>query len=38
LNHFPSVKKEQVIKFLEASGMGYFVNHSVPEKSENAVE
>jgi uncharacterized protein (DUF433 family) len=27
LDHFPSVKKEQVVKFLEASGREYLVSH-----------
>lgn len=27
LDHFPAVKGEQVIKFLEASGREYFMNH-----------
>jgi uncharacterized protein (DUF433 family) len=27
LDHFPAVKKEQVIKFLEASGREYLLSH-----------
>jgi uncharacterized protein (DUF433 family) len=27
LDHFPAVKKEQVIKFLEASGREYLMSH-----------
>jgi uncharacterized protein (DUF433 family) len=27
LDHFPSVRKEQVIKFLEASGREYLLSH-----------
>ena len=32
LDHFPAVKREQVIKLLEALGREYLLNHLMPEK------